>query len=798
MKIYIDFSKQAITKIDSDVAYVGDVYSNVFELLFFNYGDATDWFPTMSQLAPNGREAGDFSADALEEDETYDYVEDDITYKRYTFTIGDGWVRMKGRSNFFIWVNKLVDSNTSLQRKCYGKLMVTLNESTDNYFIQDAYLNPKVKEYIDNTIGDDLETYKATIDEEVEAQNETIASLIQASPSVFDTASNIQLLQENKGVAVATDTGYIYYWDSTLSTPAYVSSGLQYNSLATYTKHSGNQLQDENNVDFYPNVDMKYYNGISQAIYKPTLYNRTFDSSTQTFSDSTTRLITDYITFTDGDAISINPNYEFRVLYFRPSDMRYIGYMTDGWVTSATLINPNISSYTPIYIVNIRNKLNTSATITPNEVNGLITYSISDKTYLNYRKCNIDLKEKYGLVGDGSVDETIKLQNLIDNENDIINIPFGTYLITSLSIDLTKVKIFNGNNSLFKISGSNTGFSIVGNCTVSSASPLAQGESSYKNCNAIFENVKITSTSSTTGIGISLTNCFKLTVKNCYIYMLSDGIKVLDVNRDITFINNHIYGCNGNGLWLSNTANLHQCNVTSNMISYCHINVNFDDPVQIANFQFSGNDIELSSYPTSDLTTSLAVRLYSNSNTGLFGEIEFTGNTIQGHNDSNNLISIDGNNRYITNITFGNNNISNCISSAILLGTKIQDIHFSGNVYKSCGYVFEITGIIENSSIIGECASSVGGLLNATNTSKLNGLVISNNVATCSGTYNILVEAIQMWGIIIGNIFSDNASILYYHPTTAYKTVISNNALMKSSNGYDIMTSANVNTNNNI
>ena len=106
MKIYIDFSKQAITKIDNSVAYVGDVYSNVFELLFFNYGDAVDWFPTMSQLAPNSREAGDFNSDALDVDETYDYVEDGVTYMRYTFTIGEGWVRMKGRSNFFIWVNK--------------------------------------------------------------------------------------------------------------------------------------------------------------------------------------------------------------------------------------------------------------------------------------------------------------------------------------------------------------------------------------------------------------------------------------------------------------------------------------------------------------------------------------------------------------------------------------------------------------------------------------------------------------------------------------------------------------------
>lgn len=216
MKIYIDFSKQAITKIDSDVAYVGDVYSNVFELLFFNYGDNADWFPTMSQLAPNGREAGDFSADALEENETYNYVEDGVTYKRYKFTIGDGWVRMKGRSNFFIWVNKLVDSNTSLQRKCYGKVMVTLNESTDNYFIQDVYLNPKIKEYIDNTIEDAVE--------------DKIDDLVGGEPKVVDTAAHILAYTENKGICLGSDTGHYYYWNGT----GYVDGGVYLSNYGLY------------------------------------------------------------------------------------------------------------------------------------------------------------------------------------------------------------------------------------------------------------------------------------------------------------------------------------------------------------------------------------------------------------------------------------------------------------------------------------------------------------------------------------------------------------------------------------
>lgn len=256
MKIYIDFDKLQITKIVQDVMYKGDVLSNVFELLFYNCSD-TSWYPTMSQLAPNDRQAGDFAADALEEGESQTVIEDDITYLRYKFTIGAGWVLVKGKSEFFIWKNTV----TPMTRKCIGKVVVTLNESTETYFIDDIEFNPKIRTYI-NGLASDIED---ELNDKVDAQNATIASLSQASPSVFDTAANIQLLQENKGVAVATDTGYIWYWDSTLTTPAYVSSGLQYNSLANYTKHSGNQLQDANGNNIYPNISQSYdYLGLKQ------------------------------------------------------------------------------------------------------------------------------------------------------------------------------------------------------------------------------------------------------------------------------------------------------------------------------------------------------------------------------------------------------------------------------------------------------------------------------------------------------------------------------------------------------
>jgi hypothetical protein len=246
MKIYIDFNNFQITKKDSDVMFQGDVLSNAFELLFYNYSD-TSWFPTMSQLAPNGRQAGDFAADPLEPGESQTVTIDGVTYLKYKFTIGPGWCLVKGKSNFFIWKNT---ATTPMTRKCIGRVMVTLNESTETYFIDDVEFNPKVKTYIDACV----------------------AEIGDGSPKYFDTAANIALLTEDKGLAVATDTGHLYYWDSTsTSTTKYTDSGLVYNDLsAYYTKtqsdntfapkstaitHTGNQLQDYSGNNVYPNLD---------------------------------------------------------------------------------------------------------------------------------------------------------------------------------------------------------------------------------------------------------------------------------------------------------------------------------------------------------------------------------------------------------------------------------------------------------------------------------------------------------------------------------------------------------------
>ncbi len=184
MKIYIDFSKEVITKTTSQTAYEGDFESIVFELFFFNYNN-TNWYPTMSQLAPNGRKAGDFSADEA----GTEIVEDGITYLKFEFTLGTGWVSIKGISNFFIWNNQFV--NGTLTKKCIGKVTLQLNESTNGYFVFDPYLNPSVAAFM----------------------RELMEGV--AHPAGVYTNSQIADLREDIGIVVSSTDGYWYYWDVT-------------------------------------------------------------------------------------------------------------------------------------------------------------------------------------------------------------------------------------------------------------------------------------------------------------------------------------------------------------------------------------------------------------------------------------------------------------------------------------------------------------------------------------------------------------------------------------------------------
>lgn len=217
MKIYIDLAKQVITKTESDTLYQGDVGSNEFNILFFNYADTTNWYPTMSQLAPNGRAAGDFEADALGSGETHNYTEHGVTYQKYTFTMNDTWVKAKGRNQFYIWLNTI----KPMTRKCIGQVNVTINESTDGYFVFNPYLNPSVA------------TFMRELMEGV------------AHPAGVYTNEEIADLQEDIGIVVSSTDGYWYYWD--VATNEYVQGAIYQAPVYNSSNKLNADLVDDTN-----------------------------------------------------------------------------------------------------------------------------------------------------------------------------------------------------------------------------------------------------------------------------------------------------------------------------------------------------------------------------------------------------------------------------------------------------------------------------------------------------------------------------------------------------------------------
>ena len=109
----------------------------------------------------------------------------------------------------------------------------------------------------------------ALLDDKINAK---IGDLANGSPKVFDTEYNIEHMHDDEGIAVATDTGYIYVWNDTQE--QYISTGMKYIADVSlfYTKtetdtllankadkstaitHTGNQLQDYSGNNIYPNV----------------------------------------------------------------------------------------------------------------------------------------------------------------------------------------------------------------------------------------------------------------------------------------------------------------------------------------------------------------------------------------------------------------------------------------------------------------------------------------------------------------------------------------------------------------
>lgn len=103
-----------------------------------------------------------------------------------------------------------------------NEIITTLHPEND----EETNLYPNIKgENIPNSSVDE-EKLSSGVRQKFDTIFERLDNLDDGSPHYVNTASNILALTENKGIAVATDTGYWYYWNGS----QYVSSGKTYQS----------------------------------------------------------------------------------------------------------------------------------------------------------------------------------------------------------------------------------------------------------------------------------------------------------------------------------------------------------------------------------------------------------------------------------------------------------------------------------------------------------------------------------------------------------------------------------------
>lgn len=182
------------------------------------------------------------------------YFKDFEQYTFYVFTLNTFLTSQKGLNIATIRVS--VDNTIW----ALGELTFNVQENVinvDNGITQSQYdylLLAYASRTLNKQVGRNLNDL---IDDKIEAK---IGDLASGSPKVFDTEYNIEHMQDDEGIAVATDTGYIYVWNDTQR--QYINTGLLYvgDISLYYTKTETDTLLNAKVDDVYKCIGKIYAN----------------------------------------------------------------------------------------------------------------------------------------------------------------------------------------------------------------------------------------------------------------------------------------------------------------------------------------------------------------------------------------------------------------------------------------------------------------------------------------------------------------------------------------------------------
>lgn len=161
------------------------------------------------------------------------YFQDFEEYQFYVFTLSSSYLSQNG---LVVATIRVAENNTlwALGELTFNVQANVINSDNDITQSQYDYL---LLAYASRTLNEQ------TANDLYNTIEQLVIANIGVTPSVFDTSANILALTSNQGVAVATDTGYIYHWNGENS--IYENTGLLYvGDINGYAKVDGSNVNN--------------------------------------------------------------------------------------------------------------------------------------------------------------------------------------------------------------------------------------------------------------------------------------------------------------------------------------------------------------------------------------------------------------------------------------------------------------------------------------------------------------------------------------------------------------------------
>ena len=206
--------------------------------------------------------------------------------------------------------------------------------------------------------------------------------------------------------------------------------------------------------------------------------------------------------------------------------------------------------------------------------------------------------------------------------------------------------------------------------------------------------------------GIEVGNSIGLTVQNCKMYKLRNGLITSGGARNFIYENNYIYNNSQNGM-LFDDVDLHQFQIIGGHISYNYNNIKFIDS-DMANGQLTGVSLEnnwgnenTGFTKSGSLITFESTGVIKTAKKHLYEAFMITGCNIQDHNTNNTgpLINMDVPENGISDIMIGNNLIGNSAANvpAVFMrgvnGANLNNNSIVGYAYAMFNTSIKIAGV---------------------------------------------------------------------------------------------------------